>query len=99
MRAIHKRPGEMFRLLRSTGRDASDLIRNTRRVASRKARQGAGTFTVAPVLDGMWAEAQASGPAMRAGVTGVARAAAGLLASLPGHDLWVFLGSPLFEPQ
>ena len=42
--------------------------------ATAAARQGAGTFTVAPVLDGMWAEAQASGPAMRAGVTGVARA-------------------------
>ena len=56
---------------RGAARWASVLQSYTRGWATAAARQGAGTFTVAPVLDGMWAEAQASGPAMRAGVTGV----------------------------
>ena len=39
---------------------ASVLQSYTRGWATAAARQGAGTYTVAPVLDGMWAEAQAS---------------------------------------
>ena len=59
---------------RGAARWASVLQSYTRGWATAVSRQGAGTFTVAPVLDGMWAEAQASGPAMRTGVVGVARA-------------------------
>ena len=59
---------------RGAARWASVLQSYTRGWATAVSRQGAGTYTVAPVLDGMWAEAQASGPAMRTGVAGVARA-------------------------
>ena len=75
---------------RGAARWVSVLHAHTRGWATAASRQGGGTLTVAPIMDAMWAEAEASGPAMRAGAAGVARAdavLAWLKASVPPAGL------------
>ena len=75
---------------RGAARWVSVLHAHTRGWATAASRQGGGTLTVAPIMDAMWAEAQASGPAMRTGAVGVARAdavLAWLKASVPPAGL------------